>query len=130
MTLAAPGRILAHVMVRRLATLLLVVAVFCGGLASSACATGGCGQFASRMKCCAGEGLRADRSCCNPELSSAPTQSPAALERAPQVGSPAILPVLHLPALAAPLARPLAFAAPRSLGPPASLLAQHTALLC
>jgi hypothetical protein len=118
-------------MLRRLATLFLVLAVFCGGLASTACATGGCGQFgAPRMKCCAGEGLRADRSCCNPELSSAPAQVPGALERAPQLGSPAILPVQHLSALAAPVARPLAILAPRSLGPPASLLAQHTALRC
>ncbi|MDX2166254.1 MAG: hypothetical protein SF182_04300 [Deltaproteobacteria bacterium] len=118
-------------MPRRLAAALLAVVIALAGLTSVACAAGSCLQVSGvRMKCCAGEGWRSDRACCDTRIAKAAPPAAAAFERAPQAAPPAVLPALPVAALAAPRAPALSVVAPRSLGPPASLLAHHTALLC
>ena len=117
-------------MLRRLATALLVIAVALGGLTSVACASGTCAQVSgARMKCCAGEGLRADRNCCGSTIAAAAPQSAAAFERVPQVAPLAALPALLLPAAPSLPGRTVAAVPARGLGPPRSLIALHTSLL-
>jgi len=116
-------------MLRRLATALLVVAVALGGLTSAACASGACQLSAARMKCCPGEGLRADRRCCDSTIATAAPQAAAAFERAPQVPPLAALPALMMPAAPRLPGRAVGTVPVGGTGPPGSLIAQHTSLL-
>lgn len=117
-------------MLRRVGTALLVVVIALGGLMSSACATTSCAQMTrARMRCCPVDGIQQARSCCDGRLGKAAPAPAAALERAPQAPLPLALPA-RLPATtAALLSAPLTAAPPPGIGPPDSLLRQHTCLL-
>lgn len=118
------------VMLRRLGTALLVVALACGGLVSSACGATSCAQMTrARMRCCPVDGIQQARSCCAGHLGKAAPAAAAALERAPQAPAPLALPA-RVPATTAVVisASPRAVPPPGS-GPPDSLLRQHTSLL-
>src|SRR5215475_5990124 len=91
-------------MLRRVATLMLVVALALGGLVSSACASAHCAQMTrARMRCCPTDGLHAPRSCCDHVIAPAAPANEATLERAPQAPPLAALPAL-LPVMVAPIA--------------------------
>jgi hypothetical protein len=117
-------------MLRRVSTLVLVLAIALGGMVSAACASAHCAQMTrARMRCCPTEGLRAARSCCGNSIAPAAPASAATLERAPLAP-----PLAALPALLTPVASPLAARAiaPVRLGgtgPPTSLIRLHTSLL-
>lgn len=116
------------VMLRRVGTLLLVVAIALGGMVSSACASAHCAKMTrARMRCCPTEGLRAARTCCGGAIAPATIADAAALERAPQMP-----PLAALPVPTAVTAPPTTTAAPirvQALGPPTSLVDRHTSLL-
>ena len=117
-------------MLRRLATLLLVVAIALGGMVSSVCASASCAQMTrARMRCCPVDGLHAARSCCEGRIAPAAPSAAAAFERAPQAPQPVALPAL-VPALATLLVSDPVTATPfHGLGPPSSLIRQRTSLL-
>ena len=117
-------------MVRRIATVLLVFAVALGGLVSTACANATCAQMTrARMRCCPTDGLQQARNCCDTSVGKATPAPPAALERTPEAPAPMVLPVI-LAVAAAPAANAPPAAVPHAgLGPPDSLLRQHTSLL-
>jgi hypothetical protein len=118
-------------MVRRLGMVLLAATLALGGLASTACARASCAQMTrARMRCCPVQGVHQARHCCDGRLNQAVPVPDGALERAPQAPAPLALPVrMPVPAgvLAAHAAVPVL--APPGLGPPESLLHQHTSLL-
>ncbi|MEO8605035.1 MAG: hypothetical protein ABI629_20875 [bacterium] len=118
-------------MLRRFATVLLVLAVALGGLTSAACAGGRCTMLQQqRMRCCE-DGIHAERSCCGPVAQRAGAQAPATFERQAQPVTQTALALLPLalgtvvadrgPIAAAPI--------PISHAPPTTLIAQHTSLL-
>ena len=117
-------------MLRRIATLLLVVAIALGGMVSSACAKAHCAALTrARMHCCPTDGLRAERSCCGKTIEPAAPASAATLERAPQAPPLAALPAL-LPMVATSYAsRGIAPVRTAATGPPTSLVGHHTSLL-
>lgn len=117
-------------MLRRVASVVLVVAVALGGLVSTACANATCAQMTrARMRCCPTEGLQRDRNCCDTTVGKAAPAPPAALERAPEAPAPMVLPLVLAAASAPVLHRPLTTEPHPGLGPPHSLLRQHTSLL-
>ncbi len=112
-------------MPRRAATLLLVLAIALSGLASASCANALCAQ----MRCCPIEGLHAPRNCCGASVAPAAPAGTAALERAPQTPPLTALPAVALPPAMRVANHAVAVVPSRGVGPPASLLRQHTSLL-
>ena len=117
-------------MLRRIATVLLVVTVALGGLVSNACANATCAQMTrARMRCCPTDGLQQARNCCDTSVGKATPAPPAALERAPEAPAPMVLPVILAVSSTAVFSAPRPTIAPAGIGPPDSLLRQYTSLL-
>ncbi|HSP98763.1 MAG TPA: hypothetical protein VL049_16190 [Candidatus Dormibacteraeota bacterium] len=117
-------------MLRRVATLLLVVAIALGGMVSSACASASCAQMTrSRMHCCPVDGLHAARRCCEGRIAPADPSAAAAFDRVPQAPQLAALPAFAPAVAALVVSDPVAAVPFHGLGPPSSLIRQRTSLL-